>query len=89
MLTARAGRPGWRRAALIGPAVVVIGVAVFVWMRVHRVSENPAESGPRVSIERITALGTVIDAVILPDGKYVAYVVSDAGQCPLRVAVRR
>ena len=32
-----------------------------------------------MAIERVTSTGTVIDAVISPDGKYVAYNVSDGG----------
>ena len=38
-------------------------------------AEVAATGGP--SIEAVTSLGTVIDAVISPDGKYVAYVVSE------------
>ena len=39
-----------------------------------------APSAANLSIERVTTLGTVIDAAVSPDGKYVAYVTSENTQ---------
>jgi Tol biopolymer transport system component len=63
-----------KAAAVI--AVIAVLVVAVIWMR--RQPGAPAETAKAAAtIERITTLGTVIDAVVSPDGKYVAYVTSD------------
>jgi DNA-binding winged helix-turn-helix (wHTH) protein/Tol biopolymer transport system component len=63
-----------RRAMAIATAGLAIvcaaGTAVFLLR--HAAARE-------LSIRRITATGNVIDAIVSPDGKYVAYVESDAG----------
>ena len=55
-------------------AIAAIAVASIFWSG----REPAAPAGP-LNIERLTASGGVIDAVISPDGKYLAYVESDGG----------
>lgn len=60
-------------------ALVVLVIAVAAAYVVTR-GRAPAESrreAAKLSIERVTTLGTVIDATVSPDGKYVAYVTSE------------
>ena len=59
-------------------AIVIAAAGVFAIVR----GRGPGAAAPRadaakLSIERITTLGTVIDAAVSPDGKYVAYVTSE------------
>lgn len=58
---------------------MVITAAVVVVMVRGRAPSGPAPraDASSLSIERITTLGTVIDAAVSPDGKYVAYVTSE------------
>ena len=62
----------------VAVAAIVIAAAAIVAIQRWR---GPGASQPRtatnLSIERITTLGTVIDAVVSPDGKYVAYVTAE------------
>ncbi len=57
--------------------LVAAAVAGILWWRgdVGETVDMTATGGP--TIERVTSLGTVINAVISPDGKYVVYVVSE------------
>jgi len=67
------------RASMIAIAIIAIATIAGIVMFLRR----PSSSAPAASIastptfDRVTALGTVIDAVISPDGKYVAYVTSE------------
>ena len=59
-------------------AMVIVTAVVFVIQRGRGPSATePRATAANLSIERITTLGTVIDAEVSPDGKYVAYVTSE------------
>jgi Tol biopolymer transport system component len=69
------GRSLWPLAIA---AIVIAAAGIFAIVR----GRGPGTAEPRintldVSMERITTLGTVIDAAVSPDGKYVAYVTSE------------
>ncbi|HLL73922.1 MAG TPA: protein kinase [Pyrinomonadaceae bacterium] len=61
-------------AALVLVAAAAFGVYKFVLPRLR-----PAHF-QRTNIARLTNSGKAIDAAVSPDGKYLAYVLSDAGQ---------
>jgi serine/threonine protein kinase len=62
---------------LAGIAVLVALVTLgLLWHNRGGASVHDA-AFERAAVERVTNLGTVIDAVISPDGKYVAYTTSD------------
>ena len=66
----------WAAGAAIVAALVFV-VAIGVGWRV-RSSRAEADATPsKLSIERVTSLGTVIDAVVSPDGKYVVYATAE------------
>jgi serine/threonine protein kinase len=73
-----------RRVALLGVAVplvlalMVLGLYKFVW-------QKPVPPFQAMRVTTLTATGKVRDAVISPDGKYLAYVVTDAGMQSLWV----
>ena len=77
-VTAVPARPGVRRwlppAAAGVIAIAAIAAGAIYWSGRH----TTAPSGP-LMIQRLTASGIVIDAVISPDGKYIAYVESAGG----------
>jgi serine/threonine protein kinase/sugar lactone lactonase YvrE len=62
--------------AAIAGAVILIAVAAAFWL-----GRGGRDTAPQanLSLERLTRSGTVIDAAISPDGRYLAYVESDAG----------
>ena len=62
---------------LVGVALVVTAIAVVWWWRNNAGGNAEVATAGTASIEAVTSLGTVIDAVISPDGKFVAYVVSE------------
>ena len=72
----RRSQVGWYAGAAVLVAAA-IAAAVFSTSLTRRTSGGAGPSAPGPSIERVTALGTVIDAVISPDGKYMAYVVAE------------
>ena len=65
----------WPMAAAAIAVIAVLAVAVMWMRRQPTTGSEPAKTS--ATMERITTLGTVIDAVVSPDGKYVAYVTSD------------
>ena len=65
----------WLVAAVVVLAAVVAGA---YWLLGS--SENAGAGRPNLVLERMTASGLVIDAVISPDGKYIAYVESLGGR---------
>jgi Tol biopolymer transport system component len=68
-----------RALLLAGVAAMLVVAAVAAGLYWSR-SSGPASdtaAGMKVTIEPVTSLGTVIDAVLSPDGKYVAYTVSE------------
>jgi len=71
--------PKRSRAWIIGAAVatVAIVVAVGVAWRVGMPKVSPDATPSKLSIERVTSLGTVIDAAVSPDGKYVVYATAE------------
>ena len=65
-------------AALLALALMSLGLYRFVW-------QKPVPSFQAMKLTMLTATGKVHDAVISPDGKYLAYVVADAGMQSLWV----
>jgi eukaryotic-like serine/threonine-protein kinase len=64
-----------------GAAILALIAAVAFVVRGRQPAPAAGAAAlPRIAIERVTSTGTVIDAEISPDGKYVAYVVSDGLQ---------
>jgi Tol biopolymer transport system component len=67
-----------RAGLYAGAALVAIAVfAALYWSKFGNPSASDAPADMKVTIEPVTSLGTVIDAVLSPDGKYVAYTVSE------------
>ena len=64
-------------AAIVFAAVALAVIAGAWWWRGGPGEKAEVAASATASIEALTSLGTVIDAVISPDGKYVAYVVSE------------
>ena len=64
-------------AAIVGVALVVLALAGRPLVANASRGDTEVASTGAASIEPVTSLGTVIDAVISPDGKYVAYIVSE------------
>ena len=59
-------------------AIVIAAAGIFAITRARGPGgAEPRADAAKLSIERITTLGTVIDAAVSPDGKYVAYVTSE------------
>ena len=84
-----AAKPGrtWGLPALVAAGVVAaVGLAVG-WWGLHRGTAEsarpPAFQTMRMSTQ--TSRGDVLDAVISPDGRYLAYLAGAAGQVGLRV----
>ncbi len=74
------GSRGVPTAALVAIALVmVLATAAAFWWRSGAGEPADVTATGKASIEPVTSLGTVIDAVISPDGKYVAYIVSENG----------
>ena len=71
---ARASRRGF--AVAIGLVLVLLAGAAVYWFNGTRPDAAPQSD---LTMDRLTRSGTVIDAVISPDGRYLAYVESDAG----------
>ncbi|MEO6239319.1 MAG: hypothetical protein ABIQ52_20170, partial [Vicinamibacterales bacterium] len=69
----RAAR-AWAAAAVAGVGLIGAG---WYW---NARKPEPSAVRPSLTVERITASGNVIDGVISPDGKYIAYVESAAGR---------
>ena len=72
-----ARQPGTRRWwSLLAPVALValVAVAVVIWSR------SAATPFANVKLAKFTTTGKAVKAAISPDGKYVAYVLSDAGQ---------
>ena len=63
--------------AAIAAAVVVAGVAIAIPLWRGR---TPAPPAAALRIDRTTSSGLVIDAILSPDGKYLAYVESLGGK---------
>jgi Tol biopolymer transport system component/DNA-binding winged helix-turn-helix (wHTH) protein len=57
------------------PVAAVLVIAIFVWWWIS--SKNPFQN---VKLTKFTTTGKAVKAAISPDGKYVAYVLSDSGQ---------
>jgi len=60
-------------AALLALVLIALGLYKFVWQK------PPAAPFQAMKITMMTASGKVQDAVISPDGKYLAYVMAQAG----------
>jgi eukaryotic-like serine/threonine-protein kinase len=80
-LAAVARRTSARRGSVIAAAVGLVSFALAIGWGLLRGHTEPA----RVSIERLTASGTAIDSALSPDGRYLAWVDSVAGQQGLKV----
>jgi serine/threonine protein kinase/Tol biopolymer transport system component len=64
----------WIAAAAIAVLAAGLAAAVTLWR-----NPEPASAPDSLTIARLTASGLVIDAVLSPDGKYLAYVESSGG----------
>lgn len=74
-----------RSLVLVLAALLAAGAVAFVLYKFtsrERPKNVPAAVAPfeRMKLERLTVTGKAVDAAISPDGKYVAYVVSDGGR---------
>jgi eukaryotic-like serine/threonine-protein kinase len=88
-LPARRPRPGFR-AVTIGLGALIVLAVVFGAYKFFRAvqARYATEREAAVSslrITQVTSSGTARDAAISPDGKYVAYVIEEAGQYSLWV----
>src|SRR5258706_2332369 len=72
-----ASRSRSRTFAAIAVAVVAL-IGAGAWLL--RRPTAPAGIATAATLQRVTDTGTVVDAVIAPDGKYIAYVESFAGK---------
>lgn len=66
----------WRSTIIAGGGVALLAAAitlVALWAR-HRGVERPGTPPPSVRITTVPTLGDVSDAVLSPDGRYLAYV---------------
>ncbi|MEO5894925.1 MAG: protein kinase [Vicinamibacterales bacterium] len=79
---ARPRRRRRRRSARAWAAAAIAGMGLIgaAWYWTAGINHQATASRAALTIERITASGNVIDAVISPDGKYIAYVESAAGR---------
>ena len=68
-------RYGFRIAVVV--AIVLGLVAAGALWRFRNAATVSDPTATRAMVERVTSLGTVIDAVISPDDRYMAYVTSD------------
>lgn len=68
--------PSRRGPVALGSVLLLLAVAGAYWLSAAR-----RDAAPRgeLALERLTRSGTVIDAVISPDARYLAYVESEAG----------
>jgi Tol biopolymer transport system component len=60
--------------------VFVLAALAAIWLVRRPPAPHEDASVRQLSIQRLTGSGTVIDAVVSPDGKYVAYVESSGGR---------
>ena len=63
--------------------MLVFGAVIFggyLWVRRNRTAAKPVQVFQNLDLTKITNTGKVKNAVISPDGKYVAYVARDAGR---------
>ena len=66
-----------RAIAAVGVPLVVMSLAMIWFARRAPTVTDPAAS---LSLQRVTDTGVAIDAVVSPDGKYLAYVSSEGGK---------
>ncbi len=76
--------PGNRRYAWAAAAAVVAVAALAGWWFVGE-REATSPSSPSVSIDRLTTIGSAIDAALSPDGRHLAWVDSAGGRQGLRL----
>jgi serine/threonine protein kinase/Tol biopolymer transport system component len=70
-----------KKAAALTSAVAVIIIAVAAWALYSLVGPgNPNTPFEKMRVTRLTTSGNVSQAAISPDGKYVAYATTSAGQ---------
>ena len=69
-----------RNATIAAVVVAALVVAIAGAWLARRWAGTRTDTAPSLSIQRITDTGIVIDAVVSPDGKYVAYVESTGGK---------
>jgi serine/threonine protein kinase/Tol biopolymer transport system component len=73
-----------RRYLWPAAVAVVALVATAVWWATDRDADSSLTSS-RVSIERLTTIGSAIDAAVSPDGTHLAWVDSEGGMQALRI----
>ncbi len=71
-----------RRIALAGALVLFVAIAIIVGYAVlaHKVGRLTAPAFQNTAITKLTSTGRAIGAMISPDGKYVVYILSEAGK---------
>ena len=80
--TAQPVQPGglkWWMTAIPAAVLIAATVALLV-VRRDSATPNAGAARPPMSVTRLTSSGKVTGAVISPNGEYLAYVYSDAGQ---------
>ncbi len=68
-----------RTLLLVGVAAIGLLAAIIIGYKFFP-RAKPPQPFEKISLARITNLGKAIDATISPDGKYIVYALSDAGQ---------
>jgi Tol biopolymer transport system component/DNA-binding winged helix-turn-helix (wHTH) protein len=83
------------RAAIVISVVAVLVVAALVYAIFRLVVRPQIETAPRVGsfqsmkVQRLPVTGTVVEAAISPDGKYLAYVASEPGSQNVGIWIRQ
>ena len=75
--------PTARRAMAPGAIAALAAATLAIGARRasgSRAARRPSETAAAVTLRRVTETGIVVDAVISPDAKYIAYVESSAGK---------
>ena len=71
--------PRWRsRSVAFSAVALVLVIVVAAWFA--RRTAAPGDHAVAATVQRVTDTGIVVDAVLSPDGKYIAYVESAAGK---------
>jgi len=70
----------WALVLAISLLTGAVGFGLLSFVRRNRSAAKPPEAFQNIEFTRLTNTGKVKDAVISPDGKYVAYVAQDGGR---------
>jgi eukaryotic-like serine/threonine-protein kinase len=70
----------WALVLAISLLIGAVGFGWYSFVHRNRSAAKPPEAFQNIELTRLTNTGKVKDAVISPDGKYVAYVAQDGGR---------